>query len=81
MNVTDDWKNKEFHYLVGTDVRFATFKIKLTKADINFFLKKRKGSPLTQLFKLNKFGILTCLMWTYVTFYKKKENLSASVQS
>ena len=43
MNVTDDWKNKEFHYLVGTDVRFATFKIKLTKADINFFKKNKKN--------------------------------------
>ena len=40
MNVTDDWKKKEFHYLVGTDVRFATVKIKLAKADIN--LKKKK---------------------------------------
>ena len=39
MNVTDDLKNKEFHYLVGNDVRFATFKIKLTKAYINFFEK------------------------------------------
>ena len=37
MNVTDDWKNKEFHYLVVTDVRFVTFKIKLAKADIDFF--------------------------------------------
>ena len=32
------------------------------------FFKKIKDSPLTQLFKLNKFGILTC-----ITFYKKKE--------
>ena len=70
MNVTDDWKKKEFHYLVGTDVRFATVKIKLAKADINL---KKKDSPLTQLSKLNKFGILTCLMWTCITFYKKKE--------
>ena len=37
------------------------------------FFKKIKDSPLTQLFKLNKFGILTCLMWTCITFYKKKE--------
>ena len=35
MNVTDDWKNKEFYYFVGIDVRFATLKIKLTQAGIN----------------------------------------------
>ena len=49
--VTDDWKNKEFHYLVGTDVRFATFKIKLTKADINFFLKKTKRISFNAAFQ------------------------------
>ena len=43
MNVTDDWKNKEFYYFVGIDVRFATLKIKLTQAGINlFFFKKKK---------------------------------------
>ena len=43
MNVTDDWKNKEFYYFVGIDVRFATLKIKLTQAGINlFFLKKKE---------------------------------------
>ena len=43
MNVTDDWKNKEFYYFVGIDVRFAKIKIKLTQAGINlFFLKKKK---------------------------------------
>ena len=35
MKVTDDWKNKEFYYFVGIDVRFATLKIKLTQAGIN----------------------------------------------
>ena len=69
MNVTDDWKNKEFYYFVGIDVRFATLKIKLTQAGINlfffFFLKKReteteRDSSLKQLFTLNEFGILTC---------------------
>ena len=34
MNVTDEWKNKEFYYFVGIDVRFATLKIKLTQAGI-----------------------------------------------
>ena len=47
MNVTDDWKNKEFYYFVGIDVRFATLKIKLTQAGINlfsfFFFKERDG--------------------------------------
>ena len=37
MNVTDDWKNKEFHYFVGIDVRIATLKIKLTQAGMNLF--------------------------------------------
>ena len=74
MNVTDDWKNKEFYYFVGIDVRFATLKIKLTQAGINlfFFKKKRererqerqreteRDSSLKQLFTLNEFGILTC---------------------
>ena len=66
MNVTDDWKNKEFHYFVGIDVRIATLKIKLTQKGIDLFLKKKNGerqrerdSALTQLFKLNEFGILT----------------------
>ena len=66
MNVTDDWKNKEFYYFVGIDVRFATLKIKLTQAGISLFWKKNKNrqtdrdSPLTQLFKLNEFCTLTC---------------------
>ena len=72
MNVTDDWKNKEFYYFVGIDVRFATLKIKLTQAGINLFFKKKKrerqerqreterDSSLKQLFTLNEFGILTC---------------------
>ena len=71
MNVTDDWKNKEFYYFVGIDVRFAKIKIKLTQAGINlfFFKKKRdrqtdreteRDSSLKQLFTLNEFGILTC---------------------
>ena len=65
MNVTDDWKNKEFYYFVGIDVRFATLKIKLTQAGINLFFlfKKReteRDSSLKQLFTLNEFGILTC---------------------
>ena len=68
MNVTDDWKNKEFHYFVGIDVRIATLKIKLTQKGIDLFFKKKKkrretererDSALTQLFKLNEFGILT----------------------
>ena len=42
MNVTDDWKNKEFYYFVGIDVRFATLKIKLTQAGINLFFQKKK---------------------------------------
>ena len=58
MNVTDDWKNKEFHYFVGIDVRIATLKIKLTQAGINQRQRER-DSALTQLFKLNEFGILT----------------------
>lgn len=41
------------------------------KRILTVFLKK--DCSLTQLFKLNKFGILTCLMWTCITFYKKKE--------
>ena len=72
MNVTDDWKNKEFYYFVGIDVRFATLKIKLTQAGINLFFQKKKkrererqreterDSSLKQLFTLNEFGILTC---------------------
>ena len=71
MNVTDDWKNKEFYYFVGIDVRFAKIKIKLTQAGINLFFKKKKrerqtdreterDSSLKQLFTLNEFGILTC---------------------
>jgi len=64
MNVTDDWKNKEFHYFFWIDVRIVTLKIKLTQSGI-FFKKKKwerqreRDSALTQLFKLNEFGILT----------------------
>ena len=54
MNVTDDWKNKEFYYFVGIDVRFATLKIKLTQAGINlfilFFLKKKRDRDRDRLF-------------------------------
>ena len=42
MNVTDDWKNKEFYYFVGIDVRFATLKIKLTQAGINLLDRDRE---------------------------------------
>ena len=50
MNVTDDWKNKEFYYFLGIDVRFAKIKIKLTQAGINlfFFLKKKETDRQTE---------------------------------
>ena len=52
MNVTDDWKNKEFYYFVGIDVRFATLKIKLTQAGIKLKKKtdreRERDSALTQ---------------------------------
>ena len=80
MNVTDDWKKKEFHYLVGTDVRFATVKIKLAKADINLKKKRLSFNAAFQtkqvwhsyVFNVNVYHVLQ---------EKREENLSASVQS
>ena len=53
MNVTDDWKNKEFYYFVGIDVRFATLKIKLAQAGISLFLKKNKKQKQTDRQRLS----------------------------
>ena len=53
MNVTDDWKNKEFYYFVGIDVRFATLKIKLTQAGISLFWKKKQKQTDRQRLSFN----------------------------